>query len=201
MVNGTSKNGSSNGVHAEAAVVERRGWTSPGTGSRPQRHERSWGSPWTPAWSPSARAAPGAPTRTSRATRSSTRPTGSSASAVGATSWSATLTLREIENVDTKTGEVKRIRAYSAPVRGHRPRRAAPHRRGLPGGGRGDRRGPRDRLQGGGHGRHEAGAQELRRPVRQRPLRRPAGGEQRAPPAARPRSGQGGVRPGPGQPG
>ncbi len=29
----------------------------------------------------------------------------------------ADVTLREIENVDPRTGEVKRIRAYSAPVR------------------------------------------------------------------------------------
>ena len=36
------------------------------------------------------------------------------------------VTLREIENVDTKTGEVKRIRAYSAPVRVAVP--GAPHR-------------------------------------------------------------------------
>ena len=49
-----------------------------------------WGSPSTPRWSRSARAAPGAPTTTWKATSSSTRPTASSASAGGATSWWAT---------------------------------------------------------------------------------------------------------------
>ena len=49
-----------------------------------------WGSPSTPRWSPSARAAPGAPTTTWKATPSSTRPTAYSALADGATSWSGT---------------------------------------------------------------------------------------------------------------
>ena len=59
--------------------------------------------------------------------------------------------LREIDNVDPKTGEVTRIRAYSATVQGHRGGSALPHRRRLPHGGRGERRGPRNGLQGRGH--------------------------------------------------
>ena len=70
------------------------------------------------------------------------------------------------------------------PGAGHRPRRAAPHRHRVQRRGRGQRRRSRDRHQGRGDGRHEAGAQELRRPVRQRLLRRPAGG--RRPEASRP---------------
>ena len=51
------------------------------------------------------------------------------------------LTLRELDQVNAQTGEVKRIRAYSATVKVTVPRRAAPHRRGLPAGLRRDRRG------------------------------------------------------------
>ena len=74
------------------------------------------GQPSTPRWSRSARAAPGAPTTTWRATSSSTRPTASSALA-GGYELAGDVTLRQIENVDTKTGEVKRTHVYSAPVR------------------------------------------------------------------------------------
>ena len=44
------------------------------------------------------------------------------------------VTLRELDQVNTQTGEVKRIRAYSATVKVTVPRRAFPNRRGLPAG-------------------------------------------------------------------
>ena len=146
-----------------------------GRGSRPPSARRS-DSPWTPRWPPSARGAAGAATTTSKATSSSSRPTASSATAVGATRLAGDVTLRQVETVDTQTGEVKVASAYSAPVRvtvaGALPRTdigVHPVGRGHPGR-------PRHGHQGGRDRRHEAGVQELRRPVRQRLLRRPAAG-------------------------
>ena len=52
------------------------------------------------------------------------------------------VTLRQIENVDTKTGEVKLTHVYSAPVRVTVPRRAAPHGHRVQRRGRGQRRRP-----------------------------------------------------------
>ena len=76
-----------NGHKPDAAIVSEHELS--GTGCRPPS-PTPWGSPSTPAWSRSARAAPGAPTTTSKATPSSTRPTAYSALADGATSWSGT---------------------------------------------------------------------------------------------------------------
>ena len=84
------------------------------------------------------------------------------------------------------------------PGAGHRPRCAAPHRHRVQLRGRGQRRRSRDRHQGRGDGRHEAGAQELRRPVRQRLLRRPAGGGSRRPPDGLRADGPGTAAPPPG---
>ena len=85
------------------------------------------------------------------------------------------------------------------PGAGHRPRCAAPHRHRVQRRGRGQRRRSRDRHQGRGDGRHEAGAQELRGSVRQRLLRRPAGGGSRRPPGRPPgrRAGTAAALPGP----
>ena len=65
-MNGTNRNGSGNGVHRDAAIVN---------GHDPVSSDLLWdglspavtgalSSPWTRAWSPSARAGPGAPTPT-----------------------------------------------------------------------------------------------------------------------------------------
>ena len=90
------------------------------------------------------------------------------------------VSLRRIEKVDVRTGEIKVNYAYSAPVRVSVV--GAPPRTDIgfhivtddnPGG-------PRDRRQGGGDRRAEAGAAQLRGPVRQRPLRRPAPANARA---------------------
>ena len=94
-----SNNGHSNGTGNGLVPVN-------GNGHKPDaaivsEHELLWdglspavtgalGQPLDPAWSPSARAAPGAPTTTSKATPSSIRPTGYSATGVGATSWPGT---------------------------------------------------------------------------------------------------------------
>ena len=72
---------------------------------------------------------------------------------------------------------------------GHRPRRPAAHRRWLPRGDGGDRRRTRDGPQGSGDGRTEARAPQLRRPLRQWPLRGPAAGQCRAASRARARAG------------
>ena len=94
-----SNNGHSNGTGNGLVPVN-------GNGHKPDaaivsEHELLWdglppavtnalGQPLDPAWSRSARAAPGAPTTTWKATPSSTRPTAYSALADGDTSWRET---------------------------------------------------------------------------------------------------------------
>ena len=78
---------------------------------------RELDTPSIPRWFPSARGAPARPSRTSRGTPSSTRRTASSATAAGDTNSSGDVALREIDSVDAKTGEIRRIRAYAATVR------------------------------------------------------------------------------------
>ncbi len=70
------------------------------------------------------------------------------------------------------------------PGPGHRLRRSAPHRPRRPPGGRGHPRRTRHGDERGRNGRHEAGVPQLRRPVRQRLLRRPGPGERTAPRSA-----------------
>ena len=87
--------------------------------------------------------------------------------------------LREVQAVDPKTGEVRTSHAYAATVRVDVPGVPSPHRRGVP---RREQRhggGPRDRIQGSGNRRPEEGAPKFRRPVRERPLRRPCKGGRR----------------------
>ena len=93
------------------------------------------------------------------------------------------VTLRRIETVDARTGEVTVASRLQRAGAGHRRWRAAPHgHRGTPGG-RGQHRRPRHGHQGLGDGRPEAGVPQLRRPVRQRLLRRPGFDKLRGGPA------------------
>ena len=61
MVNAATKNGSSNGVHAEAATITEHDllWTG-----LPPSIIKELEKPLDPSWCPSAKAAPGAPTHT-----------------------------------------------------------------------------------------------------------------------------------------
>ena len=109
------------------------------------------------------------------------------------------VTLRQVETVDTQTGEVKVASGYSAPVRvtvaGALPRTDI----GVHPVAEDTLDGHDTAMKGRGDGRHEAGVPQLRRPVRQRVLRRPAAGRQPAAAATGPCSGQRQLRPGPGQ--
>ena len=98
------------------------------------------------------------------------------------------VTLRQDRDGRHPDGRGEGLARLQRPGAGHRGGRAAPHRHRRPPGGRGHLRRPRHGHQGRGHGRHEAGVPQLRRPVRQRVLRRPAAGWQPAATAARPRS-------------
>ena len=85
---------------------------------------------------------------------------------------------QEIESVDPKTGEVKRARAYAATVRVTVPGVPSRTDMGFHADRGGERRRPRDGLQGRGDRRPQARPARLRRPVREQPLRRrvrPAG--------------------------
>ena len=84
--NGVAKNGNGNGHHsADSIPAHVLLWDSlPASVTEKLAH------PWTPAWSPSARAGATGASATSRAAPSSTRPTASSDSAAGAMSWLAT---------------------------------------------------------------------------------------------------------------
>ena len=116
MVNGTTKNGSSNGngVHAEVAMVSEHdlGWDS-----LPPAATEKLAQPLDPGL---------VSQRKGRAGRSYDYLEGHAVidqanRVFGYGGWGYELagdvTLREIENVDAKTGEVKRARVYSAPVR------------------------------------------------------------------------------------
>ena len=98
-----------------------------------------------------------------------------------------------------QTGEVTVSQAYSAPVRvtvaGALPRTDT----GVHPVAEDTFDGHDTAIKGAGNGRHEAGLPQLRRPVRQRVLRRPAAGQRPDQAGARPRSGQRQVGPGPGQ--
>ena len=85
------------------------------------------------------------------------------------------VTLREIDSVDPKTGEVSRIRAYSAPVRVTVP--GAPPRTdiGFHAVAEETAEGHGHSLQRVGYRRSQASTAQLRRPVRELPLRRPGG--------------------------
>ena len=100
--NGHHRNGTGNGLvqslprtgyggngHKPDAAHRHRATSCSGTGSRPSSRRRS-DSPSTRPSSRSARAAPVAPTTTSKATSLSTRRTASSDTAAGAWNWSAT---------------------------------------------------------------------------------------------------------------
>ena len=108
----------------------------------------------------------------------------------------ADVTLREIENVDTQTGEVKRIRAYSAPVRVTVP--GAPPRTdvGFHAVTEETADGHETALKGAVTDGIKRALRQLWRPLWERPLRRPGPGRRPAPPGPGARPAQGGVRPG-----
>ena len=109
------------------------------------------------------------------------------------------VTLREIENVDPKTGEVKRIRAYSVPVRVTVP--GAPPRSdvGFHSVAEDTAEGHETACKGAVTDGMKRALRRLRGAFRKRPLRRPVGGERPAQAAAENPSSQGTVR-GHGQP-
>ena len=102
----------------------------------------------------------------------------------------ADVTLRRVETVDTKTGEVKVSLAYSAPVRVTVP--GAPPRTdiGFHAVTERQRRRPRDRREGGPSPMASRGAQEFWGQVWEWAVRRPASGQQLAPTGARVRTDQ-----------
>ena len=114
MVNAATKNGSSNGVHAEAATITEHDllWTG-----LPPSIIKELEKPLDPSL---------VSQRKGRAGRTYSYIEGHTAidpanKVFGIGGWgyevAGDVSLREIENVDPKTGEVSRIRAYSAPVR------------------------------------------------------------------------------------
>ena len=183
MLNGTNRNGTNNGVHKDAAIAG--------------EHELLWDGlapAVTNALEPAAEpelglpaqgSRGGAPTRTSRGTPQSTRPTGSSDSAAGATRWSATLPCGgsrpsipgpERSSASTPTAAPVRVTVPGSPPRTDVGFHTVVDETG---------EGHETAVQGRGHRRPQARTAQLRRQVRQRPLRRPAPGRRLAPPGAR----------------
>ena len=166
-MNGANRNGSGNGVHKDAAIVN---------GHDPVSSDLLWD-----GLSPAVANALEQPLdpglisqRKGRGGRTYSYIEGHTVIAqanriFGFGGWGFELagdvTLRRIENVDPKTGEVTRIHAYSAPVRVTVP--GAPPRTDV---------GFHTVAEESGEG-HEAGAEELWEGVRERPLRRPAASE------------------------
>ena len=125
--NGHHRNGTGNGlVHSPPSAGH-------GNGHKPDaaivtEHDLLWdglspavtqalGQPLDPALVSQRKGRGGAPTTTSKATSSSTRPTASSAIGGWGYELVGDVTLRRIETVDSQTGEVTVAQAYSAPVR------------------------------------------------------------------------------------
>ena len=178
-MNGTNRNGSGNGVHKDAAIVN---------GHDPVSSDLLWD-----GLSPAVANAleqpldPGLVSqRKGRAGRTYSYIEGHTVIAqanriFGFGGWGFELagdvTLRRIENDDPKTGEVTRIHAYSAPVRVTVP--GAPPRAdvGFHTVAEESGEGHETACKGGCHRRPEAGAEELWGGVRERPLRRPAASE------------------------
>ena len=196
MVN---KNGSNNGVHKDTAIVARNGNGAHNDPAIIDEHELLWD-----GLSPAVTNALGQPIdpalvsqRKGRAGRTFSYIEGhvaiSEANRVfGYGGWGyellADVTLREIENVDTQTGEVKRIRAYSAPVRVTVP--GAPPRIDV------GFHAVTEETADGHETALKGAAPQLWRPLWERPLRRPGSGRRPAPTGPGARPGQGGVRPG-----
>ncbi len=127
MTNNTTKNGSTNGVHPDAAIAN--------------GHDLLWDS-LPPAVTEKLSQRKGRGGRDYLYIEGHTV-IDQANRIFGLGGWGFKLvgdvSLRDIETVDAKTGEVRRIRAIQRPRTRHRSRRSAPHRHRLPRRSRGER--------------------------------------------------------------